>query len=160
MAYWACAQLVPQRERLALHTLALAGYEVYRPLLRVRRVSHGRRIELRPALFPGYAFVLIELQWHTARWAPGVAKIVLDGAAPARVPDTVIAEIRSRERGGLVELAPKLKRGDAVRILRGPFREQLALYDGMSGAERVAVLLALFGSERRLTLRASDVEAI
>jgi transcriptional antiterminator RfaH len=158
--YWACAQLVPQRERLALHTLGLAGYVTYLPRLRLRRVSHGRRIEITHALFPGYAFVLIELQWHAARWAPGVAKIVLDGAVPARVPDRVIAEIKSRERGGAVELPSRLKRGDAVRILRGPFREQLAIYDGMAPHERVAVLLSLLGSERRLTLRAGDVEAV
>jgi transcription antitermination factor NusG len=112
MPYWAAAQLQPQRERLALHTLALAGYVTYLPRLRQHRVSHGRRIETTPALFPGYAFVLIELQWHAARWAPGVTRIVLDGAAPARVPDAVIAEIRSRERGGLVELPPRFKPGD------------------------------------------------
>jgi hypothetical protein len=69
MPFWACAQLQPQRERLALHCLTLAGYETYRPLLRQHRVSRGRRIETAPALFPGYAFVLVELQWHTARWA-------------------------------------------------------------------------------------------
>jgi transcriptional antiterminator RfaH len=159
-AYWCCAQLQPQRERLALHCLTLAGYATYLPRLRQHRVSRGRRIEATPALFPGYAFILVELQWHAARWAPGVTRIVLDGAAPARVPDAVIAEIRSRERGGLVELPPRLKRGDPVRILRGPFREQLALYQEQAPHERVAVLLALFGSERRLTLRAGDVEAI
>jgi hypothetical protein len=32
----------------------------------------------------------------------------MDGPVPARVPDRVIAEIRSRERAGLIEL-PKLR---------------------------------------------------
>src|SRR4029077_5643716 len=142
MAFWACAQLRPQRERLALHCLALAGYATYRPLLRQHRVSRSRRIDTTPALFPGYAFVLIELQWHAARWAPGVVRIVLDGAAPAHVPDTVIAEIRSRERGGLVELPPRLKRGDRVRVLHGPLAGHMGLYAGMKPRERVEVLLA------------------
>jgi transcriptional antiterminator RfaH len=158
--YWACAQLQPQRERPALHCLALAGYTTYLPRLRQHRVSRGRRLESIPALFPGYAFVLIELQWHTARWAPGVSKIVLDGAVPARVPDAVIAEIRSRERGGYVELPPRLKRGDAVRVLRGPFEGHLALYQGQAAHERVAVLLALLGGRQRVTLPRGDVEAI
>jgi transcriptional antiterminator RfaH len=160
VVFWACAQLQPQRERLALHTLTLRGYSTYLPRLRQHRVSRGRRIETTPALFPGHAFVLIELQWHTARWAPGVTRIVLDGAAPARVPDAVIAEIRSRERDGLVVLPPRLKRGDPVRILRGPFHERLAIYDGMAPHERVAVLLSVLGTPRRLTLRGGDVEAI
>jgi transcription antitermination factor NusG len=160
MAYWAVAQLQPQCERLALHTLTLAGYTTYLPRLRQRRMSFGRRIEASPPLFPGYCFLLIELQWHTARWAPGVARIVLDGTAPAKVPDAVIAEIRSRERGGLVELPSRFKRGDAVRILRGPFREHLAIYAGMKPRERVDVLLSLLGGQQRVTLPRGDVEAV
>ena len=129
MAFWACAQLQPQRERLALHCLALAGYDTYLPRLRQYRMSYGRRIETTPALFPGYAFVLIQLQWHAARWAPGVTRIVLDGAAPAKVPDGVIAEIRSRECGGLVDLPkpPIARPGAPVRVLRGPFAGHVGL---------------------------------
>jgi transcriptional antiterminator RfaH len=143
MSYWAVARLEHHREQLALHCLALAGYTVYLPRLRQHRVSHGRRIETTPALFPGYAFLLVELQWHTARWAPGVARIVLDGAAPARVPDQVIAEIRGRERGGLIELPrpPKYRLGDRVRVLHGPFIGLVGLYAGMKPRERVEVLL-------------------
>ena len=39
-----------------------------------------------------------------ARRSPGVIRLVMDGAVPARVPEAVIAEIRSRERNGLIEL--------------------------------------------------------
>ena len=122
MAYWAVAQLQPQCERLALHTLTLAGYTTYLPRLRQRRMSFGRRIEASPPLFPGYCFLLIELQWHTARWAPGVARIVLDGTAPAKVPDAVIAEIRSRERNGFVELSKPARLAPGMRV-----RQQLAM---------------------------------
>jgi transcription antitermination factor NusG len=149
-----------RRERLALHCLALAGYVTYLPRLRQHRVSRGRRVETTPALFLGYAFVLIELQWHQARWAPGLTRIVLDGAVPARVPEEVIAEIRSRERGGLVELPPRLKRGDPVRILRGPLAGLVGLYAGMKPRERVEVLLAILGGAQRVTLAADAVEAV
>src|SRR5262249_56409393 len=110
------------REALALLCLALAGYETYGPGLRDRRIRHGRRVELRPALFPGYAFIAIELQGHTARWTAGVINLIMDGSGPARVPDSVIDEIRSRERGGLVELPKPAgpSPGDRVRVLAGP----------------------------------------
>src|SRR5215813_8554952 len=88
--YWCAARLQPHREALALHCLGLAGYETYYPRLRDRRIRHGRKIELRPALFPGYCFVLIQLQWHTARWAPGTLGLIMDGIQPAKVPDPVI----------------------------------------------------------------------
>jgi len=82
----------------------------------------------------------------------------MDGATPAKVPGAVIAEIRSREREGAIGLPPKLRPGDRVRVLCGPFRDQLAIYAGMSGRDRVAVLLRLLGGERRILLHRSDVE--
>ena len=86
----------------------------------------------------------------------------MDGLAPARVPDRVIAEIQSRERNGLVELPklPRFKPGDPVRIGRGAFQGHLALYDGQPAPERIAVLLQLLGAERRLELAADAVEPI
>jgi transcription antitermination factor NusG len=125
MSYWACAQLEANRERLAVHCLGLAGYPVYLPRIRAKCVSPKRKIFAQaPPLFPGYAFVLIELQWHAARWSPGVLRLVLDGR-PAKVHDKVIAELMGRERNGLVELPapppPGLRRGDRVLIKRGPF---------------------------------------
>jgi transcriptional antiterminator RfaH len=160
--FWACAQLQPQRERLALHCMALAGYETYRPLLRQHRVSRGRRTETTPALFPGYCFVLIQLQWHAARWAPGVVRLVTAGdATPAAVPDGVIAALKARETGGLINLPrpPKLRPGDRVRVLHGPFIGLVGLYAGMKPRERVEVLLAILGGAQRVTLAADAVEA-
>ncbi len=70
------------------------------------------------------------------------------------VADGIVAAIRSRERNGLVESPnpPRLKRGDAVRILKG-------LYHGMKPHERIEVLLSLLGGSQRVTLPESDVEA-
>jgi hypothetical protein len=79
----------------------LAGYDTCLPRLREHWVLQGRKVETQPALFPGYAFVLIHLQWHSARWAPGTLGLIMDGIQPARVPDGVIADLRSRERNGL-----------------------------------------------------------
>jgi transcriptional antiterminator RfaH len=159
--YWTAAQLVPHRERLALHMLAQQSFTVYAPRLRQRRINRGRREDTEVALFPCYAFVAIELQWHAARWCPGVVRLVMDGLQPARVPDTVIEEIRSRERNGAVELPRRLlKPGDRVRLLAGPFQGHLAVYAGMSGSERVAVLLQILGGYQRVTLARRDIEAV
>ena len=64
MAFWAAARFQPKHERLALHFLKLYGFETYLPRLREQRIRQGRRVEVTPPLFPGYAFVVIELQWH------------------------------------------------------------------------------------------------
>ena len=160
--YWCAARLQPHREALALHCLALNGYETYYPRLRDRRIRRGRRVELRPPLFPGYCFIAVELQWHAARWTAGVINLIMDGTGPARVPDSVIEEIRGREVGGLIELAPPpaLRRGARVRILHGPFTGHLAIFADSKPRERVEVLLQLLGSAQKVTLARSDVEVV
>ena len=162
MPYWCAARLQPNREALALHCLGLNGYETYYPRLRDRRIRFGRTIENRPALFPGYCFVLIQLQWHAARWAPGTLGLIMNGVQPAKVPDNVISEIRGREMNGLIDL-PKpgaLRRGARVRILRGPFCGHLAIFADMRPRQRVEILLQLLGSEQRVTLAKKELEVV
>ena len=155
-AYWACALTEAHRERVAVRFLTMAGYETYCPMLGTKRS---------PApLFPSYLFVLVaDRGWWTARWTIGVRGIV--GAhigEPARVPDLVIGALRARERKGLIVLPEKsgLRRGDQVRITRGPMAERLAIYEGMKGRERVEVLLALLGSVQRVELARRDIARV
>jgi transcriptional antiterminator RfaH len=159
MAYWAAAQLEPNRERIALHLLTQERFTVYAPRLHVRRTVRGRREDSEAPLFPGYCFVRIELQWHRARWCPGVVRLIMDGVQPAKVSNIVIEEIRGRERNGAIELPKRLlKPGDRVRLLAGPFQGHLAIYAGMSGLERVAVLLQILGGQQRVTLGKRDID--
>jgi transcriptional antiterminator RfaH len=160
MAFWAAAQLQPQRDQLALHCLKLFGFETYAPLLRDRRTVHGCKVIKTPLLFPGYIFVLVQLQWSQAQWAPGIARLVMDGSTPAAVPDAVVAALKAREVSGLIELPPpppRFRRGDYVRVRRGPFANKVGLYAGMKPRDRVAVLLSLLGGSRRVELADADV---
>jgi transcription antitermination factor NusG len=159
MAYWCCAQLNQRRERLALHCLGLAGHTVYQPRVRAAQKTTA-------ALFPSYVFILIELQWHTARWSPGVVRLIQNGGEePAHVPDRIIEELRGRERGGLIVLPPppsptptrRFRSGDRVRIADGPLSGFVGLVAGMRPRERVEVLLQLLG---RVELEAAAVERI
>jgi transcriptional antiterminator RfaH len=159
VSFWAVARI--QREGLALHCLGLAGYQTYLPRLRTHRMVHGRKLELRPALFPGYLFVLVEAQWYCARWSPGVISLIMDGITPARLPQNAIDEIRRREVGGLIELERQgIKRGDKVRILRGPFKDHLAIYSDSRSRDQVEVLLQLLGGAQRATLESLDVKLV
>ena len=159
MTFWAVARL--RREALALHCLGLRGYSTYLPRLRVHRMVRGRKIERRPALFPGYLFVLVEAQWYSARWSPGVFGLIMDGIVPARVPQSAIDEIRRREVGGLIELERQgIRRGARVRILRGPFEGHLAIYHDSKPRDRIEVLLQLLGGAQRATLESLDVKLV
>ena len=95
MPYWCAAQLQPQRDGLAPSLSPPTGIEIYAPRLREPRTAHGRKVVRTPLLFPGYLFVRIELQWHAARWAPGVVRLVHEWCwTPAAVPDGVITDLQ------------------------------------------------------------------
>ncbi|MGA7451708.1 MAG: transcription termination/antitermination NusG family protein [Rhodoplanes sp.] len=149
--YWACARLCAGHERLAVHCLTkVSRYEIYQPRTVERRVVRGRKVNVTAALFPGYLFIwIVGGQWSRAAYTPGVANLLRNGSgdAPAVVSDAIISELRSRERGGFIRLpkAPGLRRGDRVLITQGPFADKFAIYQSQSGAQRVAVLLALLG---------------
>ena len=135
---------------LALDQLKRNGFQTYLPRVRERRVVRRRVIEAVAPLFPSYCFVVVESQWHRARWSPGVANLIMDGSVPGRVANSVITELRGREINGL-------KVGG---VKRGPFAGLGGLYAGQAPAERVLVLLSLFGAARRVALPAADVVAM
>jgi transcriptional antiterminator RfaH len=162
MSYWCCAQIESTRERLALHCLsAVHHYEIYSPRIAASAKAQRQGVVDRP-LFPGYVFVWIVAQWWQARWSPGVIRLVLADAMPARVPDAIIDGLRKRERDGLIHLprARTMQRGDPVRIVGGAFTGHLALYAGMKPRERVEVLLAMLGAHQRVVLPKRDIVAV
>jgi transcription antitermination factor NusG len=160
MSFWAAAQLQVNREQLALHFLKLEGFETYTPRIRISR--RGAR-DITQFLFPSYSFVRIELQWHAARWAPGVIRLVMSGGtSPAKVPARVIDDLKARERNGLVEL-PKPERfrpGTRVRIVHGLLLGQVGLVAGLKPRERVEVLLQLLGAPRSVILPTGNIAAM
>jgi transcriptional antiterminator RfaH len=169
MSYWSVARLRPQRERLALKCLTLFGFETYLPRVRELRttaqvvgasgVIRRRKTEIEVPLFPGYCFVLIQLQWHGVNMAAGVVRLLMDGQYPAHVPDAIIDGIREREVGGIVRLPkpPPFRSGDRVRVLRGPFDGHFGLYDGQAPRERIFVLLSILGGQVRTEMAEGDV---
>jgi transcriptional antiterminator RfaH len=105
--------------------------------------------------------VLIVLQWHEIKRTPGVVRLVAEGGVPARVPDAVIAELRRRERSGLVQL-PEPRRfsaGDRVRVTYGPLIGLEGLVAGTRPSQRVEVLLGLLGRARAV-LPVAHVEPV
>jgi transcription antitermination factor NusG len=147
---WTCAQLLPSRERHALHCLQqVAGFEIYAPRIQAPREARSRNPRL---LFPGYVFVLVLLQWHAAMRTPGVVRLVLDGGIPARVPDDVISGLGRASAVAWCRVAP----GAPI-----PHRRPRARYPGPIGGagrpvagtranERVELLLGLLGGTRTM----------
>jgi transcriptional antiterminator RfaH len=161
---WYVAQTHPHSEAKASVHLRRQGFPIYLPrYLKQRR--HARSIETIAApLFPGYLLVSIDLT--TQRWVSidstfGVRRLVRDGDRPAAVPQHVIDALKHREDArGFVQLnrRPGFSPGDKIRVVGGAFCDSIGLYEGLSGRERVAILLELLGRKVRIVLDTETIE--
>lgn len=132
-----------------------ARYETWFPMIRQRR----RIIPL----YPTYLLVnLVQPQWHQISKTPHVIRIIMSGDRPAPLPDSVVADLRKRERDGIVRLprAPRLRPGQEVRIIGGSFEGRLGLYQGQSGRDRERVLLEFLGRQVSVELPARDLAQV
>jgi transcription antitermination factor NusG len=155
MSFWSVVQVESQCEHTVRVLLMRARYETYMPRIKIRsRIA---------PLFPGYLFVRIVDRWYPVIWTVGVVRLLMSGDQPARLPEKAMTEIRKREIGGFVKLpAPTnhVRKGQQVRIVSGSFAGQSALCEGMSGKDRVWVLLNLMGQKVPVELPGRDVEPL
>ena len=165
MSHWYVVQTQPHAERKAIFHLARQGFHTYLPLYRKRR-RHARKVEIVSApLFPRYLFVAIDLasqQWRSIQSTLGVSRLVCNGERPAELADAVILEMKQREdNAGFVQLERRINfsPGEKVRVLEGIFSSYLGVFEGMSGSERVSVLLDLLGRKVRVNIEAEAVGA-
>lgn len=146
-AHWFALYTKPHKEYLVRDALQGQGVEVYLPEIGVVTRRRGRR-EKKP-FFPHYLFARLDLGdslMAKVRWTLGLRRIVSAGGRPVPVPDEVIAALRQRLATAEVEERKGPRKGDAVRVVHGPFEGLEALFDRrLSPAGRVRVLLELMG---------------
>lgn len=165
MKRWYAAMCKPLQDERAEHNLAAQGYEVLRPLARVRKRRAGKACTVIESLFPRYLFIHLDDQ--SENWAPirstlGLAGLVRFGGRAVAVPGQLIDAIRRRLDATTccvdltVDDGPR--KGATVRITEGPFAGHEAVFQARSGDERVIVLLQVMQQTQRLKLPAEAVE--
>lgn len=160
---WYLVYCKPRQETVARENLTRQGFETYLPFIREIRRRQGKRVPLIAPMFPRYLF--IHLSNRTDNWAPirstlGVASLVRFGVAAARVPDDLIALLKSREDAQGLHVLPvdEYKPGSRVRITQGGFAGYEGIFQAASGHDRVTVLLDVLGRKARTIVDAASVE--
>jgi transcription antitermination factor NusG len=118
---------------------------------RPKTVRHARKLtNVAAAFFPRYLFIHLDLtrdRWHSVNGTFGVSRLIMQGELPHPVPrgivETMIAAV---DASGFLRLEENLKIGSRVRLMAGPFAEQLGTLDRLDDSGRVRVLLQIMGA--------------
>ena len=122
-----------------------------------------RRVTIQKPLFPSYIFTRFDQQDSLAyvRWTKGVLKILPESNRPQAVANKVVAGIMQLARKDGVIRKKSLKPKDKVRIVKGPFKDLLGIFEHWhSDQGRVRVLLNLINYQASVELHHSMIERI
>jgi transcription antitermination factor NusG len=151
MSYWAIVQTQSRKEDAVEGRLIRAGYKTYLPKIIIRKEIG--------VYLPGYMFVRIVHGSYDVRWTEGVIALLKTSNQSAL--ENYMAETHRKERKGYIPATlPKPQRGQKVRIIRGSFLGHSAVVDGLSGRERVWVLLDIVGGKVPVELPSRDIELL
>jgi transcription elongation factor/antiterminator RfaH len=156
----------------AVHTLSFAearaqlnlGNQNFRSFLpkRQKTIRHARKLTtVEAAFFPRYLFVALDLhrdRWRSVNGTFGVSSMVMRGDAPHPIPCGVVeALIAIADERGILRFGDMLQVGERVRLMTGPFAEQLAVLEHLDDSGRVRVLLDILGREVSITTERDNV---
>lgn len=155
---WYAVYTLPFAEARAQRQLDRQNFCTFQPK-RYKTVRHARTSRILAApFFPRYLFVVLNIDqqpWRRVNGTIGVASLVMQGDQPQPVPGGVVeAFVACADENGILQLQAHLKVGNPVRLVAGPFAEQLAMLDELDGAGRVRVLLNILG--RRVSISMDD----
>lgn len=154
---WYLVYTKPKKESVAHENLVRQGYHTYLPRLQAQRRRNGRYRSVVEPMFPRYLFIHLDTVWDN--WGPirstlGVAQIVRFGDAPARVPDDLVAFLKSREDDDGVQCLPtkRFAPGERVQAVDGPMAGYEGIFERELPNERVVVLYDIVGKHTRVVM--------
>lgn len=160
---WFCVQTQPNKESLAIVNLQKQGFATFMPRL-LKTVRHARKTRtVKAPLFPRYLFTPLDLdrdQWRRINGSFGVASLIMGRDRPRPVPVGLVESLQDLvDENDVGDLGARLAPGGRVRVLIGPFADQLGRLVGLDDHGRAMVLLEIMGAERSVTLPSRSVVA-
>jgi len=159
---WYAAYTRHQHEKSASSYLAQKGMEVLLPLYRSLSRWKDRNKEVLLPLFPGYVFVLTDLERRVeVLRAPGVCWLVGSAGIPVAVSTHEIERVRRLTESPLSYAPhPYLKRGDRVRVLSGPLEGMEGILIRVKKQCRVVVTMDLLRQAASVEIESTNLERI
>ncbi|TRC89346.1 transcription antiterminator NusG [Mesorhizobium sp. WSM4303] len=163
-ARWFVVQTHQHSESLAERHLLAQHFQTYLPKRR-RTVRHARIVRtISCAYFDCYLFVSLAVRqqsWYPINSTVGVRKLVMSKGMPIPAPYGVIESlISATDDDGILHPDILLRPGQRVRIIDGPFSDQLGVLDHVGSAGAVRILLNIMSRSIPITIDRDKLSAI
>lgn len=151
---WYILQNKPNAHQIAKRNLNQQGFETFLPLVNYTSRKAERFINTTQPLFPGYMFVSFDRAtsgWNKINNTYGVSRLITFNSTLKSIPTTVVEDLMDRcDFAGKLLPIKKLKKGDQVKILGGPFANFIASVETYTTDQRICVLIDLMGRKTKV----------
>ena len=151
---WFILQFKPNSHHQAVKNLNNQGFKTFLPLHNTTSRKASRFISTNKPLFPGYMFITFDktdTEWHKINSTYGVSRMITFNSVLKSIPTDFIDNLMKRydSSGNLLPIQ-KLKKGDQVTVLKGPFGNFIATVEKYESDQRIWILMDLMGRKTKI----------
>ena len=153
---WFLLQTKVRQEQRAAENLERQNVASFCPMIRVEKITRGKRAEVQDVLFPGYLFVQLgesSVSTTAVRSTRGVSHFVTSAGAPIKVPYGLVEQLRERVTADADLVMSQLpKPGAKMQIIDGPFKGLNAVFTEPDGNNRAIVMVTLLSQQVKTSM--------
>jgi transcriptional antiterminator RfaH len=151
---WFILQFKSNSHHIAAKNLNRQGFEIFLPLHDTTSRRLSRFISTSKPLFPGYMFIKFdrtESEWHKINSTYGVSRLITFNSILKSIPTIFVDDLMKRyDLSGKLIPIKKLKKGDHVTVLKGPFANFIATVEKYEADQRIWILMDLMGRKTKI----------
>jgi transcriptional antiterminator RfaH len=157
---WFILNFKPNSHFKAVRNLNQQGFETFLPLHEITSRKVSRFNNTNQPIFPGYMFIKFDstrTEWRRINNTYGVSQLITFNSILKSIPTEVIDNLIARcDLGGKLLPIKNLKKGDRVKVLKGPFANFIATIETYETDQRIWILMDLMG-RKTLIQTPSDI---
>ena len=161
---WYALHTKSRFENVVNDGLAKKSLDVFLPKITVKSQRRDRHKMIRVPLFPGYLFVKTDLNPHEhveILKTTGAVRLIGSVRGPVAIADATIDSLKIMvSTDHEVVTGTRLKKGDRVMVIRGPFAGVTGIFASYRGDGRVIVNIEALGQFAAVNVDATDVEKL
>ena len=151
---WFILQFKQNAHHKANKNLSQQDFETFLPLNNTTSRYASRFINTNRPLFPGYMFITFDRKkskWHKINNTYGVSRLVTFNSILKSIPTSFVNSLMKQyDSTGKLLPMQKLKKGDQVTVLKGPFANFIANVEEYETDQRIWVLMDLMGRRTKI----------